>query len=289
MIIKAGPNTEIESLYRARTFQSECDLEKALCRPDLEIGPPPPSITSAGRMNAHGIAVFYGARNEKVAMSEIRPPVGSWVAVAKFKIIRELQLLDLSALNDIIPEGSVFDPNYIKQCEYAAFLVILRDRIARPVLPNDEPFEYLATQVITEFLAFQTSFLIDGIIFDSAQTGKPGTNVVLFNKSARVKNLNIPKSTRIEAYLNPDIDRPEETYEVIEWIPNENSGQKTNNTQVANSNDHRKESLEIELNKIIVHKVKQVKIITDKIGVNRRCIEENNTNATNESVISGLF
>lgn len=289
LIIKAGPNTEIESLYRARTFQSECDLEKALCRPDLEIGPPPPSITSAGRMNAHGIAVFYGARNEKVAMSEIRPPVGSWVAVAKFKIIRELQLLDLSALNDIIPEGSVFDPNYIKQCEYAAFLVILRDRIARPVLPNDEPFEYLATQVITEFLAFQTSFLIDGIIFDSAQTGKPGANVVLFNKSARVKNLNIPKSTRIEAYLNPDIDRPEETYEVIEWIPNENSGQKTNNTQVANSNDHRKESLEIELNKIIVHKVKQVKIITDKIGVNRRCIEENNTNATNESVISGLF
>jgi hypothetical protein len=38
-------------------------------RPDEEIGPPPPSLAVAGRMNAAGIAVFYGATDPSVALS----------------------------------------------------------------------------------------------------------------------------------------------------------------------------------------------------------------------------
>jgi hypothetical protein len=32
-------------------------------------------------MNARGISVFYGANNQKAAIAEVRPPVGSQIAV----------------------------------------------------------------------------------------------------------------------------------------------------------------------------------------------------------------
>ena len=43
-------------------------------------------------MNAKGISTFYGATNEDIALAEVRPPVGSQVAIARFDIIRPLLL-----------------------------------------------------------------------------------------------------------------------------------------------------------------------------------------------------
>jgi RES domain len=63
-------------------------------------------------MNAGGIAVFYGANEPNVAIAEVRPPVGSKVAVARFEIIRPLRLLDLTALAAVSERGSVFDPEF---------------------------------------------------------------------------------------------------------------------------------------------------------------------------------
>lgn len=39
-------------------------------------------------MNARGVSVFYGANDPTAAIAEVRPPVGSQVAVAQFEIIR---------------------------------------------------------------------------------------------------------------------------------------------------------------------------------------------------------
>src|SRR5947199_97607 len=61
IIVDAGPGTGLTSLYRARVFQSVVELEEALKRPDLEVGPPPSTSASHGRMNAHGVSVFYAA------------------------------------------------------------------------------------------------------------------------------------------------------------------------------------------------------------------------------------
>lgn len=60
---------------RARVFQSEDKLEMAMCRPDLQLGSPPALVAAAGRMNARGISVFYGANDPKAAIAEVRPPV----------------------------------------------------------------------------------------------------------------------------------------------------------------------------------------------------------------------
>ena len=64
VIVEAGPASSLTGLYRARVFQSERSLEAALIVPDKEVGPPPYLLARAGRMNAHGISVFYGAKRK---------------------------------------------------------------------------------------------------------------------------------------------------------------------------------------------------------------------------------
>src|SRR5438874_6950184 len=120
LITDAGPNTELPAPYRARAFQADASLEEALARPDRHLGSPP-SAAAAGRMNARGISVFYGANDPLVALSEVRPPVGSRVAVARFNIIRPIRLLDLAALSSVVVKGSIFDPTWLARLERAAF------------------------------------------------------------------------------------------------------------------------------------------------------------------------
>jgi RES domain-containing protein len=205
LIVKAGPNRRINHVYRSRVFQSNSELEEAICRPDLHIGSPPARLSKAGRMNATGISVFYGATNGAVALAEVRPPVGSKVAVAKFNIIRSLRLLDLTALDHVRDAGSLFDPTLKARLERVAFLKSLGERMTRPVMPGDEDFDYLTTQAVADFLATENQPRLDGIIFPSAQS-KSGRNVVLFHAAALVDKMDLPKGTQIHG-------RTEEFYE----------------------------------------------------------------------------
>lgn len=109
VIVEAGPGSPLPALYRARVFQSAPSLEAALIAPDKEVGPPPYLLARAGRMNAHGISVFYGAKEKDVALTEVRPPVGSRVALARFDIVRSVRLLDLEKLRSLYVQGSVFE------------------------------------------------------------------------------------------------------------------------------------------------------------------------------------
>jgi hypothetical protein len=144
VVVIAGPGAKITSLHRARVFAAEDEkLEEALKYPWIHLGPPPMLAASAGRMNARGISVFYGAIEFETALAEVRPPVGSQVAIAKFTIARPLRLLDVEALKSVTTSGSIFDPQHIRQLELANFLGILSARISRPVMPNEEAFEYL--------------------------------------------------------------------------------------------------------------------------------------------------
>jgi hypothetical protein len=81
VIVEAGPGTDLETLYRARVFQTERELREAMKRPDLQVGPPRSEKAVAGRMNAAGVAVFYGATDRQIALNEVRPPVGSKVLI----------------------------------------------------------------------------------------------------------------------------------------------------------------------------------------------------------------
>lgn len=198
VVIEAGPTRAIKTLYRARVFAGEDKkLEKALEVPWDELGTPPPHFAKAGRMNASGVAVFYGALDADTAVAEVRPPVGSKVAVAQFHLSRDLRLLDVSALQTIKAVGSIFDPETIKKMEKANFFKILSREISRAIMPQEETSEYLPTQAVADYLANEAG--LDGMVFPSVQAGQKSSNVVLFHKSSRVGEVDYPPGTTIGA------------------------------------------------------------------------------------------
>jgi hypothetical protein len=216
LIVVGGPGTPFEYLYRARAFQSQGKLRAALLRPDKELGPPPSAFAASGRMNARGISVFYGATDPETAVAEVRPPVGSEVALARFQVVRPLRLLDLTALGGVIAKGSYFDPEYAAALDRMTFLRSLSRRMARPVMPDDQDADYLPTQAIADFLATDTVTPLDGIIFPSVQVAGGKQNIVLFHKASLVEKLVIPPGaeTDVDTYSEDD-DGPYREYQVV--------------------------------------------------------------------------
>jgi hypothetical protein len=147
-------------------------------------------------MNPTGIPAFYGAFSKEVALAEIRPLVGSLVAIGEFSLLKPVRLLDMSFLPFAYHEESMFSPSYEEARSKVKFLEVFHRRISRPVLPSDEALAYLPTQAVA---AYVTNVLgLDGIIYSSTQVGAEGEstgeqlprnlcNVVLFGPAAFVE------------------------------------------------------------------------------------------------------
>lgn len=286
IIVKAGPGTEMPVLFRARVFQSVKLLEESLKRPDKTIGPPPAVSAMAGRMNARGISVFYGATDISVAIGEVRPPVGSRVAVGRFELLREVQLLDVSALRSVYMEGSIFDAGYIRQLERAKFLKRLSERITMPVMPEDEPSDYLVTQIIADYLANRDYPTLDGILYPSVQGIDGGVNVVLFRKAARVSSIEIPQGTVINVSSGNYFDESLEVdYSVWEEVPPKSSKASSrkpahihdfgglNSEPFLHDNDWREATLRLDLQSLTVHHVTAARFETAPFPVRRHRLE----------------
>ena len=270
-IVPAGPSPEghFLSLYRAREFQSSDALGEALKKPADALGPPPGRLAKAGRMNASGISVFYGALEAGSALAEVRPVVGSKVVVAKFELLRDVQLLDLRALESLTCEGSIFDPNYALELSRHSFLNILSKRLVLPVMPNDQDHEYLITQAVADYLASLQEPTVDGIIFPSVQDGI-GVNVVLFHKASMVEPLKFPPSTSFRVQLE-DIDyetgEPYSSYhlqiEQPEQLPKPSLIDDFWDSRLIYAK-HRTPALGLDLESISVHTIKAVEIKTEE-------------------------
>lgn len=191
VISDAGPGTKYETIYRARVFQSEKDVSEALSHPERNLGTPPVGAGANGRMNAAGQPAFYGATDVETSMAEVRPPVGSWVIVAKFKIVRPLRLLNLKMLTGtkLLESVSLFDEKAKVIAERNEFLRTFSERMILPVMPENQDHSYLVTQVVASYLAMHPTASIDGIIYPSVQLGESNhENIVLFYKSAASEN-----------------------------------------------------------------------------------------------------
>lgn len=158
------------SLFRARVFDSLDKVENALKYPENEFGPPPHQYATSGRMNAQGIPVFYGAMSSDIAIAEVRPAVGSYVVVAQFKPVRPLRILDISALDKLIPStDSLFDPATTEKLAISSFLKRLSYKLTIPISGARTDSEYLITQAVSEYLSVSEVNALDGIKFKSTQ------------------------------------------------------------------------------------------------------------------------
>ncbi|ATC37784.1 RES family NAD+ phosphorylase [Elizabethkingia anophelis] len=272
VLTKIGPNKEIKSLYRARVFQSRDKLLHALEKPEIHLGPPPSEYASDGRMNARGISVFYGATDKETAIAEVRPPTNSTVAVAKFNLVRTLQLLDLRNLEKTTERISIFSPQYQEKMEKAKFLSKLSSMLTRPIMPDDEVFEYLPTQAIADYLSSQTNIDIDGIIFPSVQG--EGTNIVLFKKSSKVNSYKLPTGTETEVRDYEDHEYGGwSNYSIIDWVP-KTINTKKRITPKSKIKGLENGALEIDMESIEIHDIGKVKYPTISHRVNRKRIED---------------
>lgn len=167
-------------LCRARVCSSRSIFEDICQDPFKHVGPPPYQRAQAGRMNAEGMVVFYGAKDETTALAELRSAIGNEVAVITVATTRPLRILDFSRLETAISRQilSYFQPDFTQQVEKQKFLRHLHRLISQPVVPGRES-DYLITQTMAEYLAHVHTERFDGILFASAQRIK-GINVALF-------------------------------------------------------------------------------------------------------------
>ncbi|MDH4120713.1 MAG: RES family NAD+ phosphorylase [Deltaproteobacteria bacterium] len=191
------PGEKGSQIYRARMAESDHMLKTILSDPTRELGPPPSRKARSGRMNASGISVFYGGMNAETCIAEIRPPVGSQVVVGKFEIIKPIHILNFKVLEEIFVHWNYFDPDLKMKWGSAVFFEELVKELTRPIMPSDEEFEYLPTQVVAEFLAQYVNPKLDGMIFRSSQTNNEGENVVLFQHASIVEQYILPPGCKV--------------------------------------------------------------------------------------------
>jgi hypothetical protein len=157
---------------------------------------PPNEKSTAGRMNPAGVRVFYGALQERIAVAELRPPIGSYVVLGSFVPTQPLRILDLGSLGNVFEYEDLFSVNFEKVATRLTFLRMLEQEISSPVQPHDQTLDYIPTQLVAEYVRFVLG--LDGIAYRSAQSGEapaPGQihgaplpanerNVALFGSAA---------------------------------------------------------------------------------------------------------
>ena len=279
---KVNPGETDSTFWRARTAHSAWEIKPIIESLSGQLGPPPSEKAKAGRMNAEGIPVFYGALEEETCVSEIRAPVGSYVVLVKFDLLNPIHVLDLTELSHLDSNFSHFDPNYIKRRRRMKFLQELIGEMSRPVMPHEEPREYIATQIVSEYLANRFEPRLHGIIFNSAQTGTSGHNVVLFNSACSVEAYKPPPGTSIGFRVGiplrqriPPRGTESSQGSVIKTEPQravgetEPSVEDPTNSRPENQGSHRDNMLRLDPQSLKVIKISRVKYEFEPLRLNR--------------------
>ncbi|SNC74477.1 RES domain-containing protein [Marinobacter sp. es.048] len=163
-------------LFRVRERSSDQSFETL-----EQMGPPPPTLASAGRMNPPGISYGYFAMERSTAVFEVvgAPPTG--VSIGTFRTVRPLLAVDFT----FIPQPpSIFDTDNKLTRDALIFMSEFVASISDPVAKDGKQhIEYVPSQIVSEYLGqiLKTSRgrVIDAVIYQST-LNPDGINVVVF-------------------------------------------------------------------------------------------------------------
>lgn len=166
-------------IYRARAIDPG-DARAAFADPFKEVGPPPRHRARSMRMSPEGVVALYAAMHKETAIAELRPAIGGTVAVVELRLTKPLRVLNFERLERALDAewSELLHPDPQAARETRKFLRKLHRLIAAPVVPGHED-EYLITQSMAEYLAYEHPLQLDGILFKSVQDAD-GTNLVMF-------------------------------------------------------------------------------------------------------------
>ena len=139
---------------------------------------PPPEHVSGGRANPIGIPYLYLADNVETCVAEIRPSNGSKINIAKFSLIKEVNLLDITEPRKKASFMVLEEEELRLSLKYIDLLEVFSEVLSIPILPHNSNLDYIPTQFLCEY--FKTICKYDGIIFKSSFGH--GCNIVLFNE-----------------------------------------------------------------------------------------------------------
>ena len=185
LVRRLGLTRSIEvgtTLFRVRVAEKTINL----AGPN-DLGPPSrDNAKQPNRMSPAGIVMFYGATDRETAIAETIEPErtvmeGKNVWVARFAVLRELRVLDLT---DLPPIPSIFDSQLRELKNGISFLHDFVDDLVEPIERDGrEHIEYVPTQIVTEY--FRHRFWssdgkrLDGILYRSSKR-EHSTACVLF-------------------------------------------------------------------------------------------------------------
>jgi hypothetical protein len=145
-------------------------------------------------MSAEGISIFYGADNERTALSEIYDTRFKYATTAAFKNMCAINIIDLTKISNIaIP--SLFDSESRDLPESLLFFKSLNENLMRPI-ELLESIEYIPAQIFAEYIRFIFSDNhqeISGIAYHSSKVTS-GKCYALFYDQNQCAELNFTGS-----------------------------------------------------------------------------------------------
>ena len=159
-------------LYRARISPESKIIEID------KMGKPPKKKSTNGRANPIGIPYLYVASSPETAIAEIRGHKGEVLSVAKFKIIDDLELVDLREPRITVTPFGLDDDELELIYTNLPFLELLGNELSKPIIPREANLEYLPSQYLSEIIKH---IGFHGIKYKSSVSN--GDNFVLFDDS----------------------------------------------------------------------------------------------------------
>ena len=135
-----------------------------------------------GRTNPAGMPVLYVASNKQIAISEVRPWIGSEISVARLRVLRDLLAIDLSVGHgkssmSSLNWGQIFgDCQIDAETKERAVWTDIDNAFSRPVMLDESTGGYVPTQILSE-LFHDAGY--DAVIYGS-QFGD-GVNIAIFD------------------------------------------------------------------------------------------------------------
>src|SRR5207253_1567654 len=152
-----------------------------------DMGPPPKHRSIEGRLNPPGIPYLYLASDPDTAIAEVRPWIGAELTVGKFRVTRQLRVVDTSLDTPrFYPELQGDDITDLRERENATYSQDEKEQqiwgdinsaFSEPMSPAESHLTYLPTQYLAEVLKVKG---FNGVKYRSSLNPR-GYNVALFD------------------------------------------------------------------------------------------------------------
>ncbi|MBS4219046.1 RES family NAD+ phosphorylase [Bacillus sp. FJAT-49711] len=159
-----------EMFYRARLSN-----QRATPFPQKCMGAPPKGKASSGRVNPLGISCLYLASGLETAIKEIRAGIHDNVSIAKFELLKDIEVIDLTQLDKFSP---LLGYDHVSHAINKEYLTHISNEVGTPLKGNDPNIGYLPSQYICDLIKSEGK---KGVKYQSTMD-KEEFNLAVFNE-----------------------------------------------------------------------------------------------------------